>query len=370
MEKLFFTPRAYESIKAETNLEKQRAIDSLNRYPLTQFIPLRKNRQRKYICPLCGSGENKNNTSAFLIRRNNRVICYSCQGFGSSKAIGTDTLGAICIIEGITPEIALKKYIGFDWHETFNRIADEHNSGKKTERQYRPTGASGDLPPLEEREKLPEVLPDITEEIKKWKSYLQGNEKAKNYLKSRGLSPETIEAYNLGYDNDGHITIPFNQHYFIKRTIWTNENGLKYNNAPSEIYGRMPLFGEEHLLKGEPLFIVEGTFDAMSIYQSGGLAIALCTTGRPSSLIYTLEKIPKDNLPRFIVALDKDEAKADGRRPGQDGQKILCEYLTEIGATFIEYDISTPFKDANEMLINSPELLKTRIADALKEVKR
>lgn len=368
MERSFLTPRAYERIKEQTNREKEKAIESINRYPLTAFITLRKNRQRKYICPICHSGENgRHNTSGFSISRENRVTCFANDCFASDRTRSTDTLGAICIIEGITPEIALQKYIGFDWRETFNQIKDDEERGTQTKREYKPTGANINVLPMSEREKLPEALKDISGEIISWIDNLKGCEKAKTYLRSRGLSTETIERYRLGYDNDGYITIPYNNNYFIRRSIWNNDSGMKYRKPLSSEYGREPLFGVEHLSDKEPIFIVEGTFDAMSIYQSGGKAIALNTTGKPSNFIFSVENMKTDDLPRFIVALDDDEIKDNGTRPGQDGQKRLCEFLDSINARYIEYDLSTPYKDANELLINAPSLLRERVCEAKKK---
>ena len=61
---------------------------------------------------------------------------------------------------------------------------------------------------------------------------------------------------------------------------------------------------------GQPVYIVEGEIDAMSIEDVGGTAAALCSTNNVDKLIALLrEKRPVQPL---ILCLDNDDAGGSG----------------------------------------------------------
>ena len=177
--------------------------------------------------------------------------------------------------------------------------------------------------------------------------------KAADYLQSRGISLETAKRFGLGYCENQSIQglkmnaviIPTGGGQYVARN--TDKNAAKANRyRKSET---TQLFNAQALYSGEykDVFIVEGEFDALSISEVGGQAVALGSTASVHRFIDTLKKRPTDK--RLIIALDNDEA-------GKKAQNQLCEELENIKSDFMVCDILTKgFKDANEALINNRE---------------
>jgi replicative DNA helicase len=364
------TTQSYDYLRQKTNEERKRAIQAIKYRPLTAFISLKSSRGGGYICPLCGSGNGSHKTGALMISRNNQVTCFSCGGFDGAAKRGTDTLGALCIIEHKNIDEILKDYVGFEWKETFNTFKEHYLQDKEIEHidlKFKDGKTLSNIP-IKAKCEPDEIKADFSVNIRNSIERLWKNEKALDYLRKRGLTDETIRKYRLGFDN-GYIFIPYPDinSYAIKRATFTDGSGKKYRKPSSKIAGREPLFGENNLVKGAPVFIVEGPFDAMSVDQCGGVAVALVTTGITSSFERALSKIPREKRPLFILALDNDEEKADGKKPGQDGQERLKAYLDSVQAKYIEYPISSPYKDANELLQANESQLKANIEKALRK---
>ena len=177
--------------------------------------------------------------------------------------------------------------------------------------------------------------------------------KAADYLQSRGISLETAKRFGLGYCENQSIQglkmnaviIPTDVGQYVARN--TDKNAAKANRYRKSETAQ--LFNAQALYSGEykDVFIVEGEFDALSISEVGGQAVALGSTAGVHKLIDTLKKRPTDK--RLVIALDNDEA-------GKKAQNQLCEELEKIMSDFTVCDVLTKgFKDANEALINNRE---------------
>ncbi|GHT93103.1 hypothetical protein FACS1894122_07820 [Alphaproteobacteria bacterium] len=92
--------------------------------------------------------------------------------------------------------------------------------------------------------------------------------------------------------------------------------------------------------------MVEGEFDALSVLQVGGTAIALGSVSNKNRLLDYLRT--KNIKPYLLLALDNDDA-------GRVASRCLLEELTEMGINAEEINISGKYKDPNEALVNSPE---------------
>jgi replicative DNA helicase len=96
----------------------------------------------------------------------------------------------------------------------------------------------------------------------------------------------------------------------------------------------------------EPVFIVEGIFDAMSLTEQGHLAVALNGTGQCAMLVSGLKALrERQTLPKVVVALDNDQ-------PGQQAQTELLTALEAAGIINSSHSWNQ-FKDANEMHVAS-----------------
>lgn len=97
---------------------------------------------------------------------------------------------------------------------------------------------------------------------------------AMNYLKSRGITEEIIEKYNIGFcddgDHSGRIIIPsYNKkgelNYYISRS-WDPKSRYKYKNPQAE--KDKIIFWENLIDWNKDIFLVEGAFDGIFLPNS------------------------------------------------------------------------------------------------------
>jgi len=189
-----------------------------------------------------------------------------------------------------------------------------------------------------------------------YKSKLKNNQKALNYLKSRGLKEETIDYFNLGYAPEGDelTKFLFQKKYNVNEILKTglaykinagllkdkfqnriifpiynqigkvvaftgrifeekdlNSNLPKYLNSPETlIFNKSKiLYGfekaKEFISKEKKVIIVEGQFDFLLMWQEGFKnVVALSGTGLTEEHLFRLRKIADT----IFIAFDKDEA--------------------------------------------------------------
>ncbi|WP_425349056.1 toprim domain-containing protein [Galactobacillus timonensis] len=183
-----------------------------------------------------------------------------------------------------------------------------------------------------------------------------------DYFRKRGLSEEIIERFQLGFSPESQtIYIPYGSgsHYFVTRKIGEKA----YRKLPSDIYGSEPLFNKDALYSGQPCFICEGPFDAMSIEQCGGKAVSIGGNAFWKLIRCIREKQPDGTL---ILSLDNDD-------PGREMQKKFTDLLRKESIPFVaaqySYDSYQKNKDANDMLQSNPEQLKADIAANIEKAK-
>lgn len=131
---------------------------------------------------------------------------------------------------------------------------------------------------------------------------------AENYFcRERGLLPETVSAFRLGFDTtDRAAVIPYpGKAYCIRRftDISPDGKGRKYDN-PS---GGKPVFNAAVLEQNRrPVFILEGQLDCITITEAGGLA---CTgQNEPAAFVALAKGSPA---PGYIIVRDDDEHGAE-----------------------------------------------------------
>ena len=123
------------------------------------------------------------------------------------------------------------------------------------------------------------------------------------FCQDRGLSPETVSAFQLGFDAaDRAAVIPYpGELYCVRRFLDfpPDGKGAKYDN-PS---GEKRVFNAAALEQGSrPVFVLEGQIDALSIMDAGGLA---CTgQNEPKAFVELAKRSPA---PAFIIVSDQDE---------------------------------------------------------------
>lgn len=120
-----------------------------------------------------------------------------------------------------------------------------------------------------------------------------------NYFTARGLSPETVARFRLGYDPARDcVVLPCGDGRYIRRST-REKRYLNEKNTPS------PLFQPELLSGGEPVFLAEGTFDALSAEELGFRACALNGSGNREKAARLLRALPR---PAPVLLLPDDDA--------------------------------------------------------------
>lgn len=135
-------------------------------------------------------------------------------------------------------------------------------------------------------------------------SYLEdcfARRKETSYFSQRGLSDDTIARFHLGYDPKCDcVVLPCENGRCIRRSV-SEKRYLNEKGQPS------PLFQPELLTAGEtPVFLLEGTFDALSAEELGYHACALNGSGNREKAAALLRKLPKPA--PILILTDNDTA--------------------------------------------------------------
>lgn len=272
-----------------------------------------------YVCPFCNSGDKKNYTAAFHID-GTRFNCFSCTEHG-------DIFDLVAHMENLSS----------DWKKHYNRTL-------KIMRPY----LDGDKSTKSREEYIPEfTIPvDYTEYLHK----CHENVAQTDYFINRGLSKETIDRFNLGYDPEKNlVTIPYNPDCkgYVHRILWGSDN--KYCKFGNEIFNIKALYsqGIDKFLFGndEYIFVTEGQIDALSFEEIGLSAIGLGGVNEIKKLVGLIKKASSDKI--FILALDND--KAGSRATGKFIEELAEAELDQ--KYIVISDIYGKYKDANEFLI-------------------
>ena len=124
-----------------------------------------------------------------------------------------------------------------------------------------------------------------------------------SYFSQRGLSPDTVVRFRLGYDPKHNcVILPCADGRCVRRSV-SEKRYLNEKGQPS------PLFQPELLTAGEgrgPIFLLEGTFDALSAEELGYPACALNGSGNREKAAALLRTLPKPA--PILILTDNDTA--------------------------------------------------------------
>lgn len=294
-----------------------------------------------YVCPFCGSGEHSKGTGAFSVKDQQFWKCFSCGKSG-------DVFDLVGKLEGI------------DNKEEQRKKVIDIIGGEPVPSGIELSAPARNTPPLPKKEKVEEA----ERNIKLWHSRVDSTA-AQAYLKSRGFTEQTINKFNLGWDDQQQaITIPYpGKAYWAKRRISPGELG-KYDKPKSEDLGSEPIFNESALQQSEPVFVCEGQLNAISIEQAGGHAIALGGTSGTANLMRCLQK--NNCEAPLILSFDNDEA-------GTKASQSLAWDLNEKNIKYVpgKFDFdANDCNDINELLQKVPDKLAELIEKNNKEAEK
>lgn len=194
------------------------------------------------------------------------------------------------------------------------------------------------------------------------------------YLQARGISEETARAAGIGYDPqadtknnpDGtgrslyptpRIIFPVNNSYYTARRI---DSGKDYRyTIPTGAH--VAIWNAEAVYSQGAVFVCEGIFDALSIKEAGGSAIALNSTSNCRKLLDQLKQRP--TTAKLIICLDNDDA---GRR----ATETLKEGLEELNQSYTVAHIAGSENDCNDALRADRAAFTERVQAAINEPPR
>lgn len=286
--------------------------------------------------------EDKHPSMSFDSRRN-RCHCFSC-------GVDYDIFDVVAIDTGLSGK-ELFNHV----YSLYNISVDYENLKNQTSSKSIPQPESAAMAATKidiNKKSQNENRENLTEFFEKCHAAVEKTD----YWKKRGLSKATVDAYNLGYwEEKRRFVIPTGDFSYNARATWEADKKERYLKPK----GQFELFNLKAIpLAEQPVFVVEGEFDALSIIEAGGIAVAL---GSSSNLRFI--EFLKSNRPKYplILALDNDEA-------GRAGEAKLSEELTKIQIDFVDADITLGFKDANEALVEDRETFIQTVLNAKNNV--
>ena len=176
---------------------------------------------------------------------------------------------------------------------------------------------------------------------------------AVSFLSGRGIGVKTAASCGLGFDPRAdpagshrycaRIVIPTNRFHYVARSTApdTQSTYRTMNNkgAAPDIFNRQALYAPSN----EPVFVTEGAFDALSIIEAGGSAIALNSVVNGRLLLNVLQERPTSH--PLLLCLDNDAT-------GWEACANLSEQLHDLGVCFQDVcvEVCGEAKDANAAL--------------------
>lgn len=315
------------------------------------------NGRRTWICPKCGNGKGKDGDGISLDPNSKNVPHYKCFKCG----LYGDIIDLFRYYKGFSNNAEAFREFCHYFGEPIkkNQTNLTNYKSKKWIRSNITTINS------QQESDLTKFLDQVSEKITDT-----------NY--HRGISIETLKRFKVGFAaqwqhpkapnsaRSPRLIIPTSKSSYLARST-TSDSKIKVGNVH--------IFNIDTVQTAQqPIFIVEGEIDALSIIDVGCEAIALGGISNIGLLISdltrkmniesesaTILQSQRSSGPILILALDNDEA-------GKKATEKLAEELQSINFPFFyANDIYGTFKDANEILLRSRNDLKERVEKALQE---
>ena len=304
---------------------------------ITTVAKMRVNGHKSYICPFCGHGSHGDGIAINPRSSNYSLHCFSCDFSGD----------IIKVYQG--------KY-GEDFKTVFDRLTDklgliiDNVYSKNSNRSVRSKKKiENDIDTIDDFEQ--EETIDFSLEIEMAHKKLLETPDAIEYITKRGLSLNIINAYKIGYEPQGYnyILRNFPQHQtksrkaFLYKYIfpYPNNEGVNtyfmceisdrnevddYNRKYRKISAgdtglKAQIFNERYIQASVPVvFICEGIYDALSVEEVGGKAIAFSGTAHRRFLSLCKKYMPNTC---FVISLDNDSAGLRAIEKVKQGLEIL-----------------------------------------------
>ena len=325
---------------------------------------LERSKSGLYCCPFCGSGKGEHGTGALKVYDNNTYTCHACNERGDIIDLYRHRTGA----DYNTALLELAESIGISI-DAYRPTAAADFAPER--RQSAQTATGQVITPLQAdphqsgTEGKPEQPADYTGYYKECRERIT-DAAAADYLRSRGISIETAQAYWIGFDPQAdpaqsnhpcpRLIIPTSKEHYIARRIDKSKEFKAMNPKGSTpaIFNARVLYTPEV----QEVFITEGAFDALSVIEAGAAAVALNSAANADALIKKLEQ--ERTAATLILCLDNDER-------GRKATETIRSGLQRLNISYITADICKGYKDPNEALTADRAAFTEAIAQAQRQ---
>lgn len=281
-----------------------------------------------YICPICGSGSGRKGTG---ITEN-------------PKSKGHFTCWTGCFKNADIFEIIGRVHNITDFNEILKQACSDFGISIEADNSfsYRPKPKEASTPST------------TSSEVNLRAFYEKANKNLEETEYHRGITLETLRAYGVGYvpewrhPNSPHapvtprLIIPNSREGYLARDTRETLTDNEKQYAKQRV-GSVGIWNSKSISESQqPVFVVEGELDALSIIDVGGMAVALCSANNAKKFLdVATQRKPKLG---FILSLDNDEA-------GRKANATISEGLTSLNIPFCAHELPAQYKDANEFLM-------------------
>lgn len=340
-------------------MDRQEATEVIKDY-LTSYVETltdhsAKGNRKAYVCPLCGSGTGRSKTGAFTITPDGHSWkCFSCER-------GGDTLDLIGYVEGLE-----------NFNDKIERAGELFNLEIEAPVEYQKQDKTA---------QNTDTHISIHTGAKAQTNYITFYQEAYKHIKEtdypqkRGLSDSLLERFKIGYvaewkhpNAQGNapasprLIIPVTQTSYLARDTRATIPDYQQQYSKQKVGGSNIFNGRAFTDNpDQPIFIVEGEIDALSVMEVGGVAVGLGSTSNAKKLVDMLEgkKLERP----LILALDNDNRG----KQAQEGLKQLLQ-AKKIPYTIAELTTADA-KDPNDMLVRDRGAFENRVEKAISEAR-
>lgn len=167
------------------------------------------------------------------------------------------------------------------------------------------------------------------------------------YFAKRKISEETLKKYNITYNENKEIQIPYYKDGELVNIKYRTNLGNGKKTFRQEKDTEKTFYGMDLVDKNNPLVIVEGEMDVLALAEVGIYAVSVPQGGSDTKLecIENCWDFIKE-FKEFIIAVDNDDV----------GDKLKNTLINRLGKENCRIVNWGNFKDANEVLIAGKDL--------------
>lgn len=329
----------------------------------TEYLQ-RDNSRKGYLCPVCKSGSGKDGTG-LTTKDGIHFTCWGGGCFTNSDII--DIIGLEYQLTGYNEKLQRAAEL---FHITIDGKGDgsmyqKQDKSKQDTQQHIHNNAY-----ITQQEGT-----DYTE------FFLQANKDIEKTDYHRGLTLDTLNRFKLGYVAEWRhpkapnapasprLIIPVSRYSYLARDTRAELTKEQENYKKAKVKGKDHVkwtFNYRALKTAtQPIFLVEGELDALSIIDVGGEAIGLGSLSYVKNFLALLEK-QKPQQP-LVISLDNEK---DPEKQAKVEKQIaeLVAGIEKLGIPCYRQDISAPYKDANEALMADREAFARVVHSAVEKV--